>query len=438
MTYWNVLLLSRMCPLPRFLADGVHGPVRGRVVIVDQIDTIWVQEFPQLLFVELHTSDGIVGLGETSYDPLTVQTHIHERIAPKLLGQRPLNIELLGMACTGYVGFAGTGTETRARSAVDIALWDILGKVAGLPVCDLLGGRTRERIRVYNTCAGIRYARNDSGQTVANWEADDPDASQYEDLYGFLHYPDRLAQELLASGIRGMKIWPFDPYAEATAGNYVSRDMLRRALEPLERIRASVGGAIDIMVDLHGLWNLSAARRVAEALEPYEPSWIEDPLRPDIVGGMAALAHDTRITIAAGETVAGRTGFLPLLADDAVGVVTVDPTWTGGLSEARKIATLAESFGIPIAPHDCTGPVALTACTHLSCSAPNAVAQEFVRAAYFGWYRTLVTDLPPVDNGTIAPPDGPGLGTTLRPDLRNRPDVVTRTSSLESGRPVVG
>lgn len=417
------------------LADGhvSESLIGRRVVIVDRIDTIWVEEFPQLLFVEVHTNEGVIGLGETSYDPRTVQTHIHDRIAPKLLGHNPLNIELIGMAATGYVGYAGTGTETRARSAVDIALWDILGKVAGLPVCDLLGGRTRERVRVYNTCAGIRYARNDSGHTIANWGADDPDASPYEDLYGFLHCPEGLAQELLESGIGGMKIWPFDPYAETTSGNYVSSDMLRQAVRPIERIRAAVGGAIDLMVDLHGLWNLSSARRVAQALEPYEPLWIEDPLRSDLVGGLAALARNTRLTIAAGETVAGRTGFLPLLAEDAVGVVTVDPTWTGGLSEARKIATMAESFGVPIAPHDCTGPVALTACTHLSCSAPNAVAQEFVRAAYFGWYRSLVTELPQVDNGSIAPPPGPGLGTALRPDLRDRPDVVIRTSELDSG-----
>ncbi|MQA02108.1 MAG: mandelate racemase/muconate lactonizing enzyme family protein [Streptosporangiales bacterium] len=400
-------------------------------MIIDRVDTVRVGEFPNLLFVQVFTDDGLVGLGETFYGAAAVATHIHDAVAPKLLGEDSRQIEHLNGALAGYVGFAGTGVETRARSAVDIALWDLLGNASGLPVHDLLGGRTRERIRLYNTCAGTRYIRQHTGQNVANWGVEEQPTGPYEDLYAFLHDAGKLATDLLSSGINGMKIWPFDPYAEASRGTHLSPDELRRATEPFRLIRDAVGDAMDVMVELHGLWNVPAAQRIAAALQPYQPSWLEDPVRADLVDGLAAVSRRTDIPIAAGETLAGRAAFLPLLAEQALGVVTVDLTWTGGLTEARKIATLADTYGVPVAPHDCTGPVALTACTHLSTSAPNALVQEFVRAAYYGWYGDLVTALPTVADGTIAPPQGAGLGTALRPDLDDRQDVERRTTTRD-------
>ncbi|MPZ67882.1 MAG: mandelate racemase/muconate lactonizing enzyme family protein [Pseudonocardiaceae bacterium] len=398
-------------------------------MIIDRVDTVRVDEFPNLLLVQVYTDERLVGLGETFFGAGAVATHIHEDVAAQLLGADPRRIEYLNAALTGYVGATGTGVENRARSAVDIALWDLLGQAAGLPLHDLLGGRTRDRIRVYNTCAGSRYIRQDTGQQVANWGVDDRPAGRYEDLYAFLHDAGALATDLLASGITGMKIWPFDPYAEHSRGTYLSSDELHRATEPFRLIREAVGDAMDVLVELHGLWNVPAAQRIATALAPYEPFWLEDPIRADLVGGLAAISGSTNIPVAVGETLAGRTAFLPLLAEQALGVVTVDLTWTGGLTEARKIAALADSYGVPVAPHDCTGPVALTACTHLSTSAPNALVQEFVRAAYYGWYGDLVTALPDVADGSIAPPPGPGLGTALRPDLDDRPDVNRRSTT---------
>ena len=114
---------------------------------------------------------------------------------------------------------------------------------------------------------------------------------------------------------------------------------------------------------------------------------------------------------------------------DAAGVVMLDLSWCGGISEAKKIAGMAESFQLPVAPHDCTGPVVLVASTHLSLNATNALIQESVRAYYTGWYKELVTDLPTVENGFMNLPAKPGLGTELLPDLRDRPDAHVRTSS---------
>jgi galactonate dehydratase len=389
------------------------------------VETIRVEDFPNLLWVQVHTDDGLVGLGETFYGARTAEAHVHETVAPYLIGKDPLRIEAHNRALHGYVGYSGSGAETRARSATDIALWDLLGQATGQPIHVLLGGMTRPRVRIYNTCAGPAYVRAAGGQAVSNWGLAE---GRYEDLHAQLHHPEALAEDLLASGVTAMKIWPFDPYAEAHDGSLITPDELAKGLEPIRRIRAAVGGAMDVMIELHALWDVPTAIRIAHALEDYTPFWLEDPVRSDLVDGLPAVAAATRTRVAAGETVAGVAAFQKLLAERAIGAATVDVTWCGGLTEARKVAATAEAHGVPVAPHDCTGPVALTACTHLSTAAPNALMQETVRAAYLGWYRDLVTELPAVSEGHITSLTAPGLGTALLPDLKTRAGTLVTTS----------
>jgi L-alanine-DL-glutamate epimerase-like enolase superfamily enzyme len=131
------------------------------------------------------------------------------------------------------------------------------------------------------------------------------------------------------------------------------------------------------------------------------------------------------------ETVATRWGFRELFERGAAGIAMPDISWCGGISEAKKIATMAEAHQLPVAPHDCTGPIVLIASTHLSINAPNALIQETVRAYYTGWYKELVTALPDIREGTIAPAPGPGLGVDLLPDLHRRPDARVRVSALD-------
>ena len=148
----------------------------------------------------------------------------------------------------------------------------------------------------------------------------------------------------------------------------------------------------------------------------------------DSLGSLKAYAARSKAPICASETLGGRWAFRDLLETQAAGVVMLDLSWCGGLSEARKIAAMAETWHLPVAPHDCTGPVVLAASTHLSVHATNALIQETVRAFYYGWYGDLVTRLPPMENGRIRPPDGPGLGMELLPDLEKRPDATVRKS----------
>jgi galactonate dehydratase len=398
-------------------------------VKVTGIRTLRLGEFPNLLWLVVETDEGLTGLGETFFGAQAVEAYVHESVAPYLLGQDALRIDAHARALYGYVGYRSSGVEMRGNSALDIALWDLFGKAAGMPVYQMLGGASRERIRVYNTCAGYRYVRARPRQAVENWGLPgDFSEGPYEDLDGFLHRADELALSLLEQGITAMKIWPFDPYAEATGGQDISLADLDRALEPFRKIRDAAGDRMEIMVEFHSLWNLPAARRIAQALDPFRPYWYEDPLKGDNLDALAAFARETRVPVTISETLATRWSFREAFAAGAAGIAMLDLSWCGGISEAKKIATMAEAHQLPVAPHDCTGPVVLTASTHLSINLPNAFIQETVRAFYTGWYRELLTALPDVSNGTIAPPPGPGLGTELLPELWERPDATVRES----------
>ncbi|QJU56318.1 mandelate racemase/muconate lactonizing enzyme family protein (plasmid) [Herbiconiux sp. KACC 21604] len=394
---------------------------------INGVDTVRVAAFPNLLYVRVHTDEGLVGLGETFYGSEAVERHVHSIAAPRLFGEDPARIEHISKSLEGYVGYAGSGVETRARSAIDLALWDLLGQATGQPVYNLLGGATREEIPIYNTCAGGLYVNSSSGQSVANWGVRE---GLYEDLHSAITRPAELARELLDQGITGMKIWPFDAVAEASRGTDFSRRQIADGLHRLASIREEVGMDMNVMVELHGLWDVPSASRLLRALEEFEPYWAEDPVRSDISRGLSRVAAATSIRIAAGETLGGLPAFDRLLEEEAAGVVTVDTTWCGGLTVARKVAALAEAKGIPVAPHDCTGPVALAACVHLSTAAPNVLVQETVRAAYAGWYGSLVEGGAEVTDGVVRAPSAPGLGIRLRDDVLSREGTTIVTSQV--------
>ena len=395
---------------------------------ITAVETIRLDEFANVLWVQVHTDAGLSGLGETFFGARAAESFIHESAAPILLGRDPLQIERLSRELTPYVGYSGTGAETRGRSAVDVALWDILGKHAGQPVYQLLGGLSRDRVRTYNTCAGYRYVRSNPDWSTADWGHEGAAEGPYEDLDAFLHRADELAGSLLEQGITGMKIWPFDFAAEKTDGHYIGDEDLDQALEPFRKIRAAVGKRMDIMVELHGLWRMPAALKIARALEPFEPFWYEDPVRADSIDAWREFAAATHVPVCGSETLGGAGGFCALIDSGAVKIVMPDIVWCGGITETRRIAALAAARHRPVAPHDCTGPVAFMAAVHMSLSLPNVLVQESVRAFHSGWYRELVSTVPSIEAGWITPPRGPGLGTELLPGIRERGDAHVTVS----------
>lgn len=397
---------------------------------ITAIRTFRVEEFGNVLWVHVETDAGVTGLGETFYGAGAVEAHIHDTLASRLIGQNPLHIEALYREMVSLpMAQSSTGVEYRAASAIDIALWDLFGKVCDQPVHQMLGGLCWEKMRIYNTCAGTRYVRTNNIKPVSNWNLGKADGP-YEDLDGFMNRPASLAEDLLENGITAMKIWPFDPIAAETKGLSISAAQMKTALRPFEEIRKAVGDRIEIMLEMHSLWNLPAAKKIALAVEDFAPTWFEDPIRMNSPQALAEFAASTDVWTCASETLGSRYPYKDMLDRDAMHVVMVDLCWTGGLTEGRKIASLAETYHRPFAPHDCIGPVGFVAAVHASFSQPNTLIQESVRAFYKGWYNELVTTMPRIENGHVYPMEGAGLGVELVSGFFQRSDLSVRTSTL--------
>jgi galactonate dehydratase len=369
---------------------------RGVTVHVGAITYLWVR---------IHTDEGIIGLGESYPNAEAEASIVHSRLAAVLLGKDPSAIDRLWADMFLAVSYSGwAGAEMRAISAVDIALWDLLGKAMGQPVYKLLGGASRESIRIYNTC----YDRVD-----------------------FTNEPCQLARELLASNVRAMKIWPFDPIARETGGNHISGEQLRRAIEPLRLIREEFGDSIDVAIEFHGFWNLPCAIKIAAALEPYKPMWLEEMLPQDNLAAYAELARSTEIPLCLSERLMTRWGFRELLENRAAQIIMPDVAWCGGISETKKIATMAETYYLPVAPHNCGGPILHFATAHVAANVTNLFIMESVRRHYNEEYEGLVTrKLVPQANGQLALPPGPGLGVELSAEVLARKDAVIKRTSL--------
>ena len=229
-----------------------------------------------------------------------------------------------------------------------------------------------------------------------------------------------------------MKIWPFDYAAERTSGHWIDADELRRALVPFEKIRKVVGDRMHIAAGFTPCGVRPQAIKIAQALEPLQPMWVEDPVFMDHLHSISEVARATRVPIAVGETRGGRADFRALLELEALSMLIMDVTWGGGVSEARNVAAMAEAWHVPVAFHDCTGPVALSVSTHLALHARNCWVQEMVRAFYYGWYHRFVTVLPPMAKGRITVPAGPGLGSPCNPESGNG-----RTPPCGARRPAI-
>ncbi|MCZ2149247.1 MAG: mandelate racemase/muconate lactonizing enzyme family protein [Bryobacterales bacterium] len=359
----------------------------------------------QWLWVLIHTDEGMTGLGETYPDPLSEKAVVLNRLAPVLLGRDATQIDRLWADMFEAIAYSGwAGAEMRAISAVDIALWDLAGKAAGKPVYQLLGGASRSSIRTYNTC--------------------------YDNL-GFLTQPVELARSLSDSGIHAMKIWPFDPIAQQTRGQYITREQIRQASDGLRKIKEEFGDAMEVAMEFHGYWNLTCAQQIARALEPLSPMWLEEMLPQDNLAAYRELALSTRLPLCLSERLMTRWQYRELLENRAARFIMPDICWCGGISEAKKIASMAETYYLPVCPHNCGGPILHYASAHLAANITNLYILESVRKHYLEEYVGIVRDPLPAVNGEIPLPPGPGLGVELAPEVRTRADVQVDRVSLQ-------
>ncbi len=396
------------------------------------LETIRSGVQPNVIHVVATDSDGVVGLGETFYGASAVEAHIHDVIVPTLAAENPVALPAeVSRVLQGYIGYAGSGVEVRARSALDIALWDMMGKRTGKTLKDLLTPGRPSSLATYNTCSGINYVNAQSRQSSSNWgiSFDTRPSGDYEDLWAFLNEPARLARALVDQGFQGMKVWPFDLAAEQSRG--LSGADLSFGLSVLEAIRSEVGSEIDLYLELHSLWEPEAAHLLLRELEKFSLTWVEDPIRADRIPELAALRAEAGMPLAVGENLgAGFNGYRAMIAENAVDVAILDLGWGGGITEALPTMALTRDAGIDIAFHDCTGPVSLAVATHCALASENCRVQEVARAFWHGWYPTMASGYPEISQGLVTVSGEPGHGTVLTQDFLDSAVSTSRLSRV--------
>jgi galactonate dehydratase len=369
----------------------------GKITITG-VDAIWFKEAHWTWF-RIHTDAGITGWGET-YPFTQSQVGAIRDLVQVIIGKDPRDIEGIWKSFYTRAAFNVTGgAEMRILSAIDIALWDILGKYYQAPIYRLLGGKAREEIRVYNTTNGIGEWTNE------------------KDI-------ERIAQFLLGKGIKGMKIWPFDPVARKNSGSYISPSEIEQNLDWIKRIRQAVGNEMEIALEFHAYWNLPSAQRIAAALEPYGVMWIEDIMFPENVEAYAKLSGETSIPVCVSERLATTYPFARLLTEKACDIAMFDVTWCGGLTAAKKIADLADTFMIPSAPHTYGGPILWYASMHLAIALSNLWIMESGYYFYHDVYPDYLEEVIVPVNGAVMPPEIPGLGIRIKEGLLERENTM--------------
>jgi galactonate dehydratase len=359
--------------------DGRHVKHLDRI---KKIETFLVR--PRWLFLKMHTEEGIVGLGEPILEgrSLTCQTAVKE-LEPWLIGEDPTRVVHLWQAMYKHTFYRGGPILTSALSGIEQALWDCYGKLVGLPVYRLLGGPTRDRIRLYGTAGGR-----------------DPESAA------------QAVRETVALGFNAIKVG----VGRTRRGRLIeTAGFTEQAVAIFAAMREAAGPEVDIAIDFHGAVAPQTAKRLVAALEPYHPFFIEEPVQCQNVDVLADIAHSTSVPIATGERLFTKWGFREVLEKRAASILQPDLSHAGGIMETRLIAGMAEAYYAGIAPHCPLGPIAFAACVHLDASIPNFLCQEGGRLATpagDGYLKVPFRH----EQGYLPLPHGPGLGIELDED----------------------
>jgi galactonate dehydratase len=339
-------------------------------------------------YVRIFTDKGIVGTGECIHGGDGIQ-NIIAGLARHILGEDPMNVDRLieKMRRMRVFDGAASGNFVTAITGIEIALWDLVGRATGLPVYALLGGKFRDKIRVYSDC----HAGGD----------DSPQANADK------------AKQVVDMGFTAIKFDIDDlgsPLKYDRFNHTVNNAELDTMVAKVAAIREAVGPHIDVAMDLHGRYDTSSGIRIAKALEPYRLLWLEEPVPPENIDAMREVKRSTTTPICAGENIFMRWGFKDMLEKQAVDIIMPDLPKCCGLSEGKKIANMAEVYYIPLAPHNVCGPLGTIASCHCCASVPNFLVLEWHWMERPHWHDLVKADPPLIQDGYITLTDRPGLG----------------------------
>jgi galactonate dehydratase len=360
---------------------------------ITDIQTMEVMGHGYSTYVRVYTDTGLTGTGECIHGRSASSAIIND-MKGMLINQDPMNIDkLFEWVRRAYI-FDGAlaGNVISALTGIEIALWDLVGKATNLPVYQLLGGKFRDKIRLYSDCGG---------------GMDNPESC------------GKRAKEVVSMGFDAIKFDIDDAGSphKVDAWNWsVTPGEVQSMVDKVSAVRESVGPNVDIAVDMHGRYDTSAAIRVVKALEPFNLMWLEEPVPPENIDAMREVKRSTSTPICAGENLFMRHGFRELIEKQAVDVIMPDIPKCCGLSEGRKIANMAELYYIAMAPHNVCGPLGTIASCHVCASIPNFLVLEWHWLGRKHWEELVITEKPIIENGYITLSDKPGLGVEINPD----------------------
>ena len=357
------------------------------------------------VFLEIDTDEGITGVGEASSTggggSVVVgnmlknlkDTKVTTDFRQALIGEDPENIDKIWhMLWRRYTGGGGWGGFVSTLvSGVDIALWDIKGKALGKPVYNLLGGAFRDKILLYTHVK----------------QADPDQAAEH-------------ARSLVAEGYTALKTDPFMPemrphHRQYTTGS-ISAEGAALGEAKIAAIREAVGPDIEVMIDAHGNFNVPTAIKLCKRMEPYNLTWFEEPCQPESIDALRQVRESVSIPLCVGERLYTRFGFYPVLKEGLADYLMPDIVWTGGITETRKIANLAEVFHVPVSPHDANGPINIISGAHTMMTVPNFYRLELV-STWMDNYNACIIPHLDIRDGYLHLPDKPGLGFELNKDF---------------------
>ncbi|HYB09039.1 MAG TPA: mandelate racemase/muconate lactonizing enzyme family protein [Alphaproteobacteria bacterium] len=347
------------------------------------------------VFLKLVSDDGIEGVGEVyaaTFGPHVVQQMVADVFERHVLGIDPFHIEAL------WRRVYGSGYSLRpdislmgVLSAIEMALWDIVGKAVEKPIYELLGGKVQERLRTYSYIY--------------------PEADETEAIYHDAELSARRAAEYVEKGFTAVKFDPAGPYS-AFDPRQPSLESLARSEKFVRLLRDAVGDKADLLFGTHGQFTASGAIRLAKRLEPYDPLWLEEPTPPEMPEEMALVARATSIPVATGERLTTKYEFARVLECRAASILQMALGRVGGLLEAKKIAGMAEAHYAQIAPHLYCGPIEGAANVQLSACIPNFLILESIQT-WGGFHAKILKKPIQWQAGYVIPPSDPGLGVEL-------------------------
>jgi L-alanine-DL-glutamate epimerase-like enolase superfamily enzyme len=377
--------------------------LKGKVKITD-VKCMIVRGTWDWNLVRVDTDAGVSGLGE-AYWGYGVKDLIVNQLKPQVVGEDPLNVDKLYtrmlMRSAGQGAIAGV--TVTAASGVEIALWDLAGRLLQTPVCNLLGGRFRDRVRFYRTLPAVK-----NPEDMQQWR--DQVRQAKAEKFGWTAFkfqgdgiPPAADPEYKEPG--------HDPYTRGLT----AKD-LRRIARAMETVREELGPDIDFGVEAHWRYDVRDAINMAKAIEPVQPMWLEDPVPPGNPEAMARVTHAVNVPIATGENLYGRDGFRRLIELQGCDVVHIDIPKSGGLLEAKRIHDLADNYYISTSAHNPASPVGTIASAHAAASMRDFRVHELAR--YIDWWQDLVIhDGPIFENGYYRIREKPGYGIELNPDV---------------------